>query len=371
MSTKELDAPQAFPGIAAAVTAVPRKRWRSVARRVLVGLLLVVTVVFIVLALRGQDWSTVAGTLRGQRPGFVVTMAALAVLANAAGLVATMVSWRAMLAGVGERVAAVDAARIFYFGQLVKYVPGKVMGFLVSVEMGRAVGVPAGRMSAAWLLALVVSLLTGATVGLAAGPEVFGASSGWLLLAVLPVAAVLVRPGLVGGAATLLGRLRRRPEPSTAICGTGIRQAVVAQLLAWVIGGAHLWVLAVAMGAPPLRALPLCLGAFGLGAVAGVIAVFAPDGIGVREVVVTAALSVILPVPVAGVVALVSRVVVTLSELATAGVGLLVTAAIIRRRQTAASPALPTVAVAMGPEHTNAGSPAPKKSPRKWSQANY
>ncbi len=175
VSTKELDAPQAFPEIAVPVTAVPRKRWHTVARRVLMSLLLTVTVVFIVLALRGQDWSTVAGTLRGQRPGFVLTMTTLAVLANAAGLVATMVSWRAMLAGVGERVPAVDAARIFYFGQLVKYVPGKVMGFLVSVEMGRAIGVPAGRMSAAWLLALVVSLLTGATVGLAAGPEVFGA----------------------------------------------------------------------------------------------------------------------------------------------------------------------------------------------------
>ncbi|WP_216592615.1 lysylphosphatidylglycerol synthase domain-containing protein [Verrucosispora sioxanthis] len=323
MSTKELDAPQAFPEIAVPVTAVPRKRWHTVARRVLMSLLLTVTVVFIVLALRGQDWSTVAGTLRGQRPGFVLTMTTLAVLANAAGLVATMVSWRAMLAGVGERVPAVDAARIFYFGQLVKYVPGKVMGFLVSVEMGRAIGVPAGRMSAAWLLALVVSLLTGATVGLAAGPEVFGASSGWLLLALLPVAAALIRP------------------------------------------------LAVAMGAPPLRALPLCLGAFGLGAVAGVIAVFAPDGIGVREVVVTAALSVILPIPVAGVVALVSRVVVTLSELATAGVGLLVAAAIIRRRPAAAVPTVPTVTVATVPEHPNAGQPVPKKSPRIWPQANH
>ncbi|MEU6020716.1 lysylphosphatidylglycerol synthase transmembrane domain-containing protein [Micromonospora sp. NPDC047134] len=363
MSTKELDAEQTFPEIAETITTAPRKRWWGVARKVAMGLLLVVTAFFIVITLRGQDWSTVAATLRGQRPGFVATMVALAVLANALGLVATMISWRAMLVGVGERVAAVDAARIFYLGQFVKYVPGKVAGFLVSVEMGRRIGVPAARMGAAWLLALVVSLLTGATVGLAAGPEVFGASSAWLLLAVLPVAAVLVRPELVGWAATLVARLRRRPEPTTAMSGTGIRQAVVAQLLAWLIGGAHLWLLAVAMGAPPLRALPLCLGAFGLGAVAGVIAVFAPDGIGVREVVVTAALSVILPVPVAGVVALVSRVVVTVSELATAGIGLLVTAAIMRRA-TAGSPAAATEGV-----DGNSIPPASKNSPRSLPQA--
>jgi hypothetical protein len=335
VSTKDLDAQQTFPGLAETVATAPEKRWRSVLRRFLMSLLLLATAVFILIALRGQDWSTVAMTLHGQRPGFLVSMVGLAFLVNAAGLVAAMVSWRAMLSGVGEEVAATDAARIFYFGQFVKYVPGKVLGFLLTVQMGRDIGIPASRMGTAWLLALVVSLLTGATVGLTAGPEVLGASSAWLLLAVLPVAAVLVRPRLVGQAAVMLARLRRRPEPSTAMSGPGIRRAVVAQLLAWLIGGTHLWFLAVAMGAPPLRSLPLCIGAFGLGAVAGVLAVFAPDGIGVREVVVLAALSVALPVPVAGVVALISRVVVALSELTTAGVGLLVTGALNRRRSAA------------------------------------
>jgi hypothetical protein len=339
-----------------AVAAGPAKRWRSLLRRSLMGLMLLAAAVFVVIALRGQDWSTVATTLRGQRPGFFASMVALAFLANATGLVATMLSWRSTLTGVGERVPATDAARIFYLGQFVKYVPGKVLGLVMSVQMGRNIGVPASRMSAAWLLALMTSLLTGATVGLAAGPEIFGASSAWLLLAVLPVVAVLVRPRLVGLGAVLLARVRRRPEPATALSGSGIRRAVVAQLVAWLIGGTHLWFLAVAMGAPPLRALPLCVGAFGLAAVAGVLAVFAPDGIGVREVVVLAALSVVLPVPVAGVVALVSRLVVALSELTTAGVGLLVTEVVRRRRLRAA---------ALDPEKHSTAS---KKSPRHWLQ---
>ncbi|GAA4452072.1 lysylphosphatidylglycerol synthase domain-containing protein [Phytohabitans houttuyneae] len=323
--------------VAETVAAEPVRRGRMLLRRSLMGLMLVATAAFVVLALRGQDWSTVATTLRGQRPGFFASMAALAFLANAAGLVATMLSWRATLAGVGERVAAADAARIFYLGQFVKYVPGKVLGLVMSVQMGRSIGVPASRMSAAWLLALMISLLTGATVGLAAGPEVFGASSAWLVLAVLPVVAVLVRPHLVGLGTVLLARIRRRPEPPTALSGPGIRRAVVAQLAAWLIGGTHLWFLAVAMGAPPLRSLPLCVGAFGLAAIAGVLAVFAPDGIGVREVVVLAALSIVLPVPVAGVVALVSRLVVALSELTTAGAGLLATE-VVRRRAGSKNP---------------------------------
>jgi hypothetical protein len=83
--------------------------------------------------------------------------------------------------------------------------------------------------------------------------------------------------------------------------------------------------------------LPLGVGAFGSAAVAGVLALCTPDGIGVRAGVVLAALSIVLPVPVAGVVALVSRVVVALSELTTAGAGLLVTE-VVRRRAGSKNP---------------------------------
>jgi hypothetical protein len=202
--------------------------------------------------------------------------------------------------------------------------------------MGKSIGVSTVRMSSAWLLTLVVGLLTGATVALAVGPEVLGGSVGWLGLASLPILAVLIRPGLIGQAAAVVARLRRRPPPTVRVSGRGVRRAVLTQLLSWLVGGAHLWFLALAMGAPPVSSFLLCVGAFSLGAIAGVFAVFAPDGLGVREGILLAALSVALPLPVAGVVALVSRLVVVVSELITAGIGLLVTEA-LRRRQLAAS----------------------------------
>jgi hypothetical protein len=293
--------------------------------------LVVATVLFILLAMRGQDWSTLGSTLRGRKSGFLVTMAVLAFLANAAGLVATMFSWLALLAAVGEQVPVAAACRIFYLGQLVKYVPGKVLGLVVSIRIGKSIGVSPARMSAAWLLALVISLLTGASVGLLAGPTVFGGSAAWLLLATLPVLGILIRPQLLSSAAVVLARLRRRPVTALELDVASLRRAVIAQLVAWLVGGVHLWFIAMALGAPPAKSLPLCVGAFCLGTVVGVLAVFVPDGIGVREVAVLAALSVTLPVPVAGAVVLISRVVVALSELLTAAIGLLITEALRRR----------------------------------------
>ena len=125
-------------------------------------------------------------------------------------------------------------------------------------------------------------------------------------------------------------RVLRRPAPVARVSDRGVRRAVLVQVLAWLLGGVQLWALALAMGAAPGRSFLLCVGAFSLGAVAGMLAVFTPEGVGVREVVLLAALGVTMPLPVAGVVVLVSRLVVTLSELATAGVVLL--CAELRRR---------------------------------------
>lgn len=318
------DGSDADAGPAASNAPPGRRGWRVTAHRSLMVLFLMVVAAAVALALRGQDWSVLPSAVGDRPPVSFALLVGIAFLLNAASVVLTMVSWREMMSGLGERLSPMAATRIFFVGQFAKFVPGKVLGLVVAIRMGKATGVSAGRMTYAWLLSLVVVMLTGTTVGLAAGPDVFGASAGWLALAAMPIVAVLVRPDLVGQAAAMAARVLRRPSPTAEVSGRGVRLAVLMQLLAWLLGGLHLWVLAVAMGAAPARSFLLCVGAFGLGAVTGMLAVFAPEGIGVREVVLLAALGVTLPLPVAGVVVVASRLVVTLSELSTAGVALLV-----------------------------------------------
>ncbi|MDG4764935.1 lysylphosphatidylglycerol synthase transmembrane domain-containing protein [Solwaraspora sp. WMMD406] len=307
------------------------QRSRGWFHRSVTAVFLVVTLGAIAIMLRGQDWSVLGTTLRSQRPGLLALMVGLALLANAAALLAAMLAWRSMLSGVSDGVTAVGAARIFFVGQFAKYVPGKVFGFIVSIRIGKTMGVPATRMASAWLLTLVIGLLTGATVGLAVGPEVLGGSVIWFALAAVPIVVTLVRPQLISQAAVVVARLRRRPPPEATVPGRVIRRVVVTQLVSWLAGGVQLWFLAIAMGAPPAGSFLLCVGVFSLGAVAGVFAVFTPDGLGVREVILLGALSLVMPIPAAGVVALLSRLVVVVSELVTAGIGLLVVEFLRRR----------------------------------------
>ncbi|MBB5871445.1 hypothetical protein F4553_004824 [Allocatelliglobosispora scoriae] len=319
-------------GGAEAGGAEPERRWRVLRRRAVTVFFLVATAAAIAAVLHSQDWSVLATTMRDRPAGFFAVMVGLALLANGAALLASMRAWLSMLSGVTGDVAATDSARIFFAGQFAKYMPGKIFGYVVSVRMGKTLGVSTVRMTSAWMLTLVIGLLTGATVGLLAGPQVLGGSVAWLALAALPIVAVLIRPDLISWAAVVVARLLRRPPPTVRLPGSVIRRNVVMQLMSWLLGGVQLWFLAIAMGAPPAGSLLLCVGAFGLGTVAGVFAVFAPEGLGVREFVLLTALSVTLSLPAAGVVALVSRLVVILSELATAGVGLLVIEVLRRRR---------------------------------------
>lgn len=311
-------------------------------RRTLTAVLFLGMAAAVAWFVRGQDWSVLATSMRGRSPESFAMWIGLALLANVAALLASLLAWWSMLSAASADVAprtdggggltVVGASRIFFVGQFAKYVPGKVFGLVLSVRMGQAMGVPPARTATAWLLTLVIGLLTAAAAGMVAGPQVLGGSQLWLVSASLvPLVALLVRPRLVNDAATWVARLRKRPPPAVTLPGRVIRRNVLVQAVSWLFGGVHLWCLAMALGAPAARSLPLCVGAFALGATAGVFAFFTPDGLGVREVILVSALGTVLPLPAAAAVAVVSRLVVAVSELVTGGVGLAVTE-VLRRR---------------------------------------
>lgn len=329
-----------------------RSRWRRVVRPVLLAAFLLAIAVGLAGALRGQNWSVLA-SLTAPRS---LALAAAAFAANSVAMFLSMVAWRALLVDLGSdssgggQVSAVLSARIYYVGFLAKYVPGRLLPLLANIRMGRAAGVKAGRMATVYVLTMVISSLTGLTVGLLAAGA-FGGPGAALLLAALPVAAFAARPDLVNRAAGAAARLLRRPAPEARASGRGVRRSIAAQLLCWLAAGLQLWLLAIAQGAPAVRALPVCVGAFALGTVGGVVVVLAPDGIGVREAILLVALTTVLPLPAATAVVVASRLVCTLSEITAAGAAL-AAAELARRRQLRGRPSYPV------PSSTPASPPA-------------
>jgi hypothetical protein len=287
-------------------------------RRTLAVLFGLAVVAGVGLALRGQDWSVVGQLLH---PGSVPALLG-AVLVTAVGLLCGTRAWLLTLSAIAVPVPARTGVRMFFVGFLGKFVPGRVWGLIAQLRMGGQAGVSKAQMAGVYVVNLVIVLLTGGAVGVLVAPPLFDDGAWWMLLPLVLLVALLARPELVHRSAVLAARAaRRRPPPSPGRPGD-LRRAVLYQTASWVLSGLHVWVTAVLLGADPLPALPAAVGGFALATVGGTLVMFAPDGAGVRELLLVPALATVLPLPAAVAAALASRVLTLVAELTTSGVAL-------------------------------------------------
>src|SRR5215211_2415955 len=90
--------------------------------------------------------------------------------ALAAGILATFLCWRAVLAGLGGRLPVAPGARVFFLGQLGKYLPGSLWPIMAQMELGRDHQVPERASGAAAGVFLLVVVGTGLAVAAVTAP---------------------------------------------------------------------------------------------------------------------------------------------------------------------------------------------------------
>jgi uncharacterized membrane protein YbhN (UPF0104 family) len=267
------------------------------------------------------QWSDIRHSL--DRVGIVAPLLSLA--AALVGLGAGALAWRALLADVGVPLPLGAATRVFFVGQLGKYLPGGLWPVIAQMELGRDIGAGRRQVGAVGVVVMAVNVVTGLLVAVVCLP--FTSSSalhrvGWLL-GFLPFVVALLHPrALTWLIARVLRLLRREPleRPPTA---RGVLTAVSWSILMWAAFGAHLYVLADPLASSGHRLPLLAAGGYALAWVVGFVVVVAPSGAGVREAMLVLALAPAMSAGEATAVALLSRVVMTVGDLAWAGVGAL------------------------------------------------
>jgi glycosyltransferase 2 family protein len=250
---------------------------------------------------------------------------------------ATLRQWQALLAGLGSPLRTPTAGRIFYIGQLGKYIPGSVWPVLTQMELGARANVPRSRSGSASILTMILSLATGLLVAAATLPFArYSAGYDWVFILV-PVILACLHPRVLNPLLNRLFKLVKRPGLDQPVTLRMLSKALAWSFLAWIANGLQIWILADRLGAPAGRTILIALGGYAFAWCVGFVIVFAPAGAGFRDVLLIAALAPVLPYAPALAVALVSRAVNTISDLLVAG-----TAAATRgwgRRDSAANPA--------------------------------
>ncbi|PUB20131.1 hypothetical protein C8K30_11814 [Promicromonospora sp. AC04] len=255
-----------------------------------------------------------------------VTEVALVVVLGAVYVWCTLLAWRAVLADLGSPLSLRSAVAVFGISQLGKYVPGGVWNVVAAAEVGAGHRVPRSRSAASMLVAVAVSVASGAAVGAVALPFVSaGALGAWSWVVwVAPAVVVVLAPPVLNRLIGLAVRLARRGALEHPMTWGGLGRAAAWSVAGWLVAGLQLWVLCTGLGLPLTpRTFALATGGWALAWTAGFLFVVAPAGAGVREVVLAAVLAGALPGPAAGLAVIVSRVVLTLVDLGFAGAGLL------------------------------------------------
>jgi hypothetical protein len=142
----------------------------------------------------------------------------------------------------------------------------------------------------------------------------------WLLLMALVAFLIALHPRFMGWAVKLAARaLRRRPFP----IDLSYRQVlgyVGLYFINWLLFGVALYVFIRSFYSLELSSILYLSGAFSLSSVIGILALFAPSGLGVREGILAIFLNQVMPTSVALVVSVASRLWITVAELAAAGI---------------------------------------------------
>jgi uncharacterized membrane protein YbhN (UPF0104 family) len=224
-------------------------------------------------------------------------------------------SWRRILAGWGQGLTFRAAARVWSLANLGRYVPGKVWSVAGLVVLARQAGVEAGPAAASAFVLQAISLGTGVAVVAAVAPG----SAPPLRLAAAGVAAILTIAVLVWPrTARRLGRLVDATAPLEPLRPAAVLAGAALTVLSWGTYGAAFWMLARGLVPDTPLPLPAAIGAFTLGYILGLLALFAPGGVGVRELVLIGLLAPFLGSGGAVAVSVASRLVLTVLEAAAA-----------------------------------------------------
>lgn len=275
------------------------------------------------LALRlSRDWDEVSTAFADTDPRWTL----VAVAAGAAAMSVIAVNWTALLRGRGAIVASTKGLSWFFAGQLGKYVPGGIWPVVGQAELAVRGGV-ARRDAYTATATSMVATLTGAAafvsvVGVTTSSERRWIAAGIGVVLVVAVVALAWKSGrrrLESSIAWVV----RRPIPLPT--GRFLAMQTLRHVPVWMLFGAMNLAVVIALdGWPSSRAVLEVLFASTLSWMAGFVVIGLPGGIGVREAVLVSALTGPLGAGVAVSVAITSRLVSIVVDLAAAAVSSLV-----------------------------------------------
>ncbi len=241
------------------------------------------------------------------RPGWI----ALAVLVILVSYAMSVEAWRRILDGWNQHLAYGRAARVWLVANLGRYIPGKVWSVAGLIVLAQRAGVAPWAAGASAFAIQAVAIGTAVALVAAATP---GAAPPLRLVAAAAVAVATIALLAWDRGIRTVARLMGSTAPVQPLPVPAVATSAGLGVLAWIAHGIAFWLLARGLGLPDTLSVVTAAGVFPLGYILGLLALFAPGGLGVREVVLTGLLAPTLGWGGAVALSVASRILLTVTE---------------------------------------------------------
>ena len=230
--------------------------------------------------------------------------------------------WKLLIKKLGSDLTFGKSFRIIFLSQLPKYIPGKVWSSLGRIYLCKKAGISKQVTLTSIIyetgLALVAGLIFGLSLLFIYMDK--GIISKYMPVCYLiPFILLILHPKIFTKIANfILNKLKGEPLTIT-FSFWQMLLLVGLYLINWVIMSVALYYFVNSVYTVAISSFPIIVGIFAISVITGQISFFVPAGLGVREGVMTALLSIYLPIEIAIVIAIGSRIWVALGELITVG----------------------------------------------------
>lgn len=284
--------------------------------------IIVITIFFFLGKMVWENWAQVKEASFTCRPFPLI----LSTLIFAFSYFIQVWAWYLITLKLGIAISIRETLESWFYSQMGKYLPGKVWLLLSRFYFYESKGKSKKAISIALYLETATILLAAGLLFLIAliffkEIKLFGYGNRWEWLVVpFILAFVFIHPRILQKIVNWLFIRFKREPISLTITYPDVLFIFFVCILAWLVGGVGFYLFLVSVFPVSSQHLIFLTGALAISSTLGLIAIFAPGGLGVREGALVYLLSFIMPVPVAVIISILTRLWMTLIEIGLIGI---------------------------------------------------